>query len=151
MVPTTDQGPDRPVKDESAARPADMEMALVVRDLDVMTRFYEDAVGLAHLYDFRAPSGSFQRRYRAGEGAVFKLMTFDPSPTESAPPGGIDGAYGYRQLLLVVDDLEGTVRRAEEAGATVVRPPQVLGNGGPRISIVWDPEGNAVEFVQRGS
>jgi glyoxylase I family protein len=140
----------RRVLDESSGRPAAMEMLLVVRDMDLMTQFYEDAVGLTHLYDFQTPGG-LQRRFSIAEGAVFKIMKFDNTPDVSNPPGGIMGATGFRQLLLVVDDLEKTVSRAEAAGATIVRPIQTYGNGGPTICIVYDPEGNAVEFVQRES
>ena len=46
-----------------------------------------------------------QRRFSIADGAVFKIMKFDDTPEVSNPPGGIMGATGYRQMLLVVDDI----------------------------------------------
>jgi glyoxylase I family protein len=129
-------------------RPANLEVSLVVRDLEVMSRFYGEAVGLPHQYDFRA-TGALMRRYACGDGAVFKLMAFDDTPQVSAPPGGLSGATGYRHVIFVVDDLESTVRRCEDAGATVVRPIQQFGEDGPTIAILHDPEGNSFELILR--
>jgi predicted enzyme related to lactoylglutathione lyase len=137
---------------EKMGRPAEMEMALVVRDLDKMTHFYGEAVGLPHLYDFHPLEGGLVvRRYTVGDGAVFKLMAFDEPPVESSPPDGIRGATGFRHMLIVVDDLEASVQRCVDAGATIVRPIQRYGDTGPVISIMYDPEGNSIELVQRGS
>jgi predicted enzyme related to lactoylglutathione lyase len=131
-----------------AARTAELEVNLVVRDLDAMTRFYQEGVGLRHLVDFRTATG-LMRRFAAGDSAVFKLLRLDDPPTASNPPGGIPAATGLRHVAMTVDDVEAAFARCIAAGGTVVRPVQRYGDSGPLYGLLEDPEGTWVELVQR--
>jgi catechol 2,3-dioxygenase-like lactoylglutathione lyase family enzyme len=73
-------------------------------------------------------------------------VKLDTNPEVSAPPGGIAGATGYRYFTMHVENLAVITQECRDAGARVlvdcaeVRP-------GVTISMVADPDGNWVEFV----
>jgi predicted enzyme related to lactoylglutathione lyase len=122
------------------------EIGIVTRDLDVMTRLYGDALGLAHLVDGRR-TGHLMRRFACG-GGVVKLLQPDDVPAQSNPPGGVTGGTGLRYLTVAVDDIEDVARRCEEAGASVAFPIQQASTG-TIFTILDDPEGNWLELTMR--
>ena len=66
-----------------------------------------------------------------------------------APPGGPQDATGYRYWTMFVEDIQEVFNRCVAAGANVAIPvtqfsPEMT------IAIVEDPDGNWVEFVQKG-
>jgi len=69
-------------------------------------------------------------------------------PAAVAPPGGVAGATGYRYWTISIDNLEEITVQCSDAGYKVpvalmdVRP-------GVRISMVEDPDGNWVEFLEQ--
>ena len=62
--------------------------------------------------------------------------------------GGIDSATGYRYWTITIDNLEQAVKLCRDAGYQVVMPINEF-RPGVSISIIEDPDGNWVEFVQR--
>ena len=70
---------------------------------------------------------------------------------EVTPPqqqaGDIAAAYGYRYLTLLVEDLAEVMAAMVAHGVPVVVPVTQL-ESGSAISMVRDPDGNVVEFVQ---
>ena len=70
-----------------------------------------------------------------------------PSCPPSAPRGGIQGAYGYRYWTISVSNLDEVTERCAAAGRKVVVEPREI-RPGVRISIVEDPDGNWVEFLE---
>lgn len=124
---------------------AALEVAVVVRDADVMNRFYADVLGLVHVGELEFIAGTMQR-YAAGDGVV-KLVALSTPPAGSNPPNGMMGdAAGLRYLSITVDDLDAALARVEAAGCAVPVPKMEFE---PRvwIAIVEDPEGNWVELV----
>ena len=71
----------------------------------------------------------------------------DEPDRAAAPGGGIQGAYGYRYWTISVADLAGVTTRCGDAGYQVVVAPREI-RPGVSISIVADPDGNWVEFLQ---
>ena len=68
---------------------------------------------------------------------------------EGASParGGIAGGYGYRYWTISVSNLEALTTSLGDAGYKVrVAPTEI--RPGTSISIVEDPDGNWVEFLQ---
>ncbi|MEY4015227.1 MAG: hypothetical protein RIS46_223, partial [Actinomycetota bacterium] len=61
--------------------------------------------------------------------------------------GGITGACGYRYFTLSVSNLEEITNACGTSGYKVVVPPREI-RPGISISIVEDPDGNWVEFLQ---
>jgi catechol 2,3-dioxygenase-like lactoylglutathione lyase family enzyme len=139
-----------------------LEVGIVVRDLEAVTPFYRDGLGLEHIMDLRMPfdavhgvynpHGGINRRFAYGDN-IIKLLQWDEPPTASNPPGGAFGITGLRYISLLAHDPEEVLRHCVEHGGRIVIPLQeIQGIAGPtKYSIVEDPEGNCwVEVGWRG-
>jgi predicted enzyme related to lactoylglutathione lyase len=139
-----------------------LEVGIVVRDLEAVTPFYRDGLGLRHIMDLRMPFDEahavhnprrgINRRLAYGANVV-KLLQYDEPPTTANPPGGTFGIAGLRYISLLAHDLDEVLGRCVEAGGRVVIPVQeIQGITGPtKYMVVEDPEGNCwVEVGWRG-
>jgi catechol 2,3-dioxygenase-like lactoylglutathione lyase family enzyme len=121
-------------------------VGIVVNDLDAMTRFYENALGLRDIGDLEIPGG-VMKRYRCGEGSV-KLVHFEAGCHGANPPDGmLGGISGMRYLTLDVGDVASTLARCEAAGHRIPVPLMEFRPGMP-VAFVEDPEGNWIELMQ---
>ncbi|MFD0439980.1 VOC family protein [Streptomyces chartreusis] len=127
--------------------PRALEMGIVVRDLEVMSAFYRDALGCRLIADLRADIG-VMRRFACGDAQI-KLLSPREAPHASNPAGGARaGCTGLRWFSLTVEgDLEETLERCVAAGAGVVTPVSGSYPGGPRYMVIEDPEGNWFEIM----
>ena len=117
-----------------------MEVGIVVGDLDAVTPFYRDGLGLSHIGDMRTNLGRL-RRFACGDGVV-ALQELDDGPTSHSLPGGAPAmCTGLRWLVVRVDDIDKTIERCQAAGGRVLNPPKDF-PGDVRLAIVEDPEGN---------
>lgn len=123
-----------------------IDLGIVVRDADKALAFYRDVLGFEHQGSMPMPGGGTMQRLLCGTSMV-KLVSHREVPEASNPPGGIPAASGYRYFTISVADLEGITARCEAAGAKVVWPVTAL-RPGIRISMVEDPDGNWVEFLE---
>jgi len=62
---------------------------------------------------------------------------------------GIDQQLGFRYLTFVVTNLDEVIQRLEAAHVAFPRPKTTI-RPGTTIAMVKDPDGNIVEFVERG-
>ena len=124
-----------------------IDLGIVVSDAEAALRFYRDTLGFEHVGEMPMPGGGTMYRLLCGTSLI-KLV----SPSASLPaavPGGIQGAYGYRYWTISVSNIEEITQACADAGYAVkvkvtnLRP-------GITISIVEDPDGNWVEFLQAG-
>ena len=124
-----------------------IDLGIVVSDAEAALRFYRDTLGFEHVGEMPMPGGGTMYRLLCGTSLI-KLV----SPSASLPaavPGGIQGAYGYRYWTISVSNIEEITQACADAGYAVkvkvtnLRP-------GIAISIVEDPDGNWVEFLQAG-
>jgi predicted enzyme related to lactoylglutathione lyase len=115
-----------------------LEVGMVVRDLDAVTPFYRDGLGLTHVRDVALPHGT-QRRFACG-GGVFKLLQPKEAPTDSNPPGHKDSATGLRWFTFRVSGIEQVVERCVALGGRVVQP--LADWGIAMIVLVEDPVGS---------
>jgi catechol 2,3-dioxygenase-like lactoylglutathione lyase family enzyme len=123
-----------------------VQVGIVVNDLDAMTRFYENALGLRDIGDLEIPGG-VMKRYRCGEGSV-KLVHFEAGCHGANPPDGmLGGISGMRYLTLDVGDVASTLARCEAAGHRIPVPLMEFRPGMP-VAFVEDPEGNWIELMQ---
>lgn len=123
-----------------------IDIGIVVRDAEAALAFYRDTLDLEDTGSMPMPGGGgTMYRLRCGT-TIVKLVAFDAELPASAPPGGIQGAYGYRYWTISVADLDGVTTRCADAGYHVVVPPREI-RPGVSISIVADPDGNWVEFL----
>lgn len=137
------------VEGESKAPPTkrSFEVGLVVRDLEKMTTFYRDGLGLGDFTDSTSPRG-VNRRFRCGDG-VIKLHGGVIPPDKANPPGGMDNpCSGLRWITLFFDDLTSVVARCEALGGTSPVPVFEFAPG-RWGGVIEDPEGNCwIEIVK---
>ena len=141
---------------------------IVVRDLDAMTAFYTEALGLAvtkrvtirgpwidqvvGLSGVEADVGYLD----APDGPRIELIDYR-RPKGAAPDGlSAPNTRGLRHLAFRVTDIDAAVRQLRAAGASVqgavqqVPDAQVTYAGGVRKRLVYftDPEGNLLELCE---
>jgi catechol 2,3-dioxygenase-like lactoylglutathione lyase family enzyme len=122
-----------------------VDLGIVVKDADAMVAFYRDVLGLEHVGEMPMPGGSTMHRLMCGTSLI-KLVSHAKQPPAEAPPGGIQGATGYRYWTISVSNIEEVVADCEQAGRKVIVPVTEL-RPGITIAIVEDPDGNWVEFL----
>ena len=125
-----------------------IDLGIVITDSEASLAFYRDLLGFEHVADTPMPigSGAMMHRLMCGDSMI-KLVKLDENPEASAPPGGIPGATGYRYFTMIVTNLAEITGAVAEAGHKV-RVDQAELRPGITISMVEDPDGNWVEFVQ---
>jgi lactoylglutathione lyase len=83
---------------------------------------------------------------------VFMGMPGDGERLELTYNFGVDSyelGTGYNHIALTTPDLDGTLSRLSENGIEPERPPYLVGENGPRICFVRDPDGYRVELIER--
>ena len=80
--------------------------------------------------------------------SLIKIVEHAKPRNAGAPPGGIAGATGYRYWTISVENLEEITGQCEAAGHKVAVPITQI-RPGVRISMVEDPDGNWVEFLEQ--
>ncbi|MFM2073562.1 MAG: hypothetical protein RLZZ623_3826 [Actinomycetota bacterium] len=122
-----------------------IDLGIVVSDVQASLAFYRDLLGFVSAGESPVPGGTMHR-LMCGTSMI-KLVSPKREPAAMAPPGGIAGAYGYRYWTISVSNIEEITAACAAAGVTVIVPVrEVL--PGATISIVEDPDGNWVEFLQ---
>ena len=126
-----------------------IDLGIVVADAEKALAFYRDTLG----FEFVATTPLAA----SGPGVMHRLMCgttmikiVDPGRelAAKAPAGGIQGATGYRYFTISVTNLDEITATCEAGGYKVVVQPREI-RPGVRISMVEDPEGNWVEFLEQ--
>ena len=125
-----------------------IDLGIVTTNGDAMLAFYRDTLGLKYLREMPMPGGAGVMHQMACGDSVIKLVVLDSAPA-SAPPGGIQGATGYRYWTITVSNMGDAVAACAAAGAKVVVKEREI-RPGVKIAIVVDPDGNWVEFLTIG-
>ncbi len=123
-----------------------IDLGLVTDNIDAMTQFYRDVLGLPLEAVLQMPGGMTMTRLVCGT-TIIKLVTFETPPAAQNPAGGLSGGRGIRYLTITVDNLEEAVRACEAAGAPVPMPIRQA-RPGVNIAMIEDPDGNWVELLQ---
>jgi catechol 2,3-dioxygenase-like lactoylglutathione lyase family enzyme len=122
-----------------------LEVAVVTTNLDAMTEFYENFLGLEPQGELDFPGGS-QRRYALGAN-VIKLVTYTPAPPEPTAPGGGRAQAGIKYFSLGVQNLTQLAERIAASDYELVEPlTEFEPVPGIAYLFVADPDGNWVEF-----
>ena len=121
-----------------------IDLGIVTTDAAAAVGFYRDVLGFEDQGEMPMPGGTMHRL--ACGSSVIKIVSPRNPPPASAPPGGIQGATGYRYWTITVGNLDELVAACEAAGRKVVVPVTEL-RPGVTIAIVEDPDGNWVEFL----
>jgi glyoxylase I family protein len=124
-----------------------IDIGIVVKDAEAALGFYRDTLGFTDTGSMAMPGGG-GTMYRLLCGTTLvKLVAPETALSESAPAGGIQGAYGYRYWTISISNLDAVTDACTAAGRKVVVKPREI-RPGVRISIVEDPDGNWVEFLE---
>ena len=118
-------------------------LALVTTDAARAAKFYTEVLGFKETG--RLELGHTGTIYFVSLGDV-QIELFGTGDA-SAPVGAADST-GFKHLAMLVDDLEAECARLKAAGVTFTTEPTVI-NDHLRIAFFLDPEGNALELMQK--
>lgn len=122
-----------------------IDLGIVVCDAEKSLAFYRDLLGFEFQGEMPMPGGGTMYRLLCGT-TLLKLVQANDDPARAAG-GGITGACGYRYFTISVSNIDEITSACESAGHKVAVKPREL-RPGITISIVEDPDGNLVEFLQ---
>lgn len=125
-----------------------IDLGIAVCDAPAMLRFYRDVLGFREVAVFPAPREGRAHLLACGS-SVLKLVVLPEAPALRSPGGELFDASGYRYFTLSIGNLDATLEACRRDGREILMPPKDF-PGGSRIAIVRDPDGNPVEFIQRG-
>lgn len=119
-----------------------LHTAIWVSDLAATREFYCDGIGLAHSRDFE--TDGVRNYFVRGESDAEIQFKYDPEQEGGVAPAGVD------HLAVSVDDVRDAVDRlTEEWNSEVITEPTELAQTGSTIAFVTDPDGYAVELIER--
>jgi len=119
-------------------------VATRTRDLEAAVRFYQQ-LGLRETRRSELTKGRATLVFMAPEEGNFAIELVYNWGKDDAYPGG--ERFGH--FAFAVEDIDAVVPAIEAAGGRVTRPPYLLEGSGPRLCFVEDPDGNAIELIQR--
>ncbi len=125
---------------------AGIDLGMIVTDSAKALAFYRETLGFRHEGDMPFPGGGTMHRLWCGESLI-KVIALASPPEARAAQGGIPAATGYRYWTISVSNLEEITNACAAKGYTVAVPAREI-RPGIKISIVEDPDGNWVEFLQ---
>ena len=123
-----------------------IDLGIVVKDADAALRFYRDTLGFADQGTMPMPGGGTMYRLLCGSSLI-KIVALAQAPAATAPPGGIQGATGYRYWTISVSNLDDTAAACAGAGYKLAVKPREI-RPGVRIAMIEDPDGNWVELLE---
>lgn len=121
---------------------ATVNVRYIVEDVDAAVAFYTEFLGFA--VDMHPAPG-----FAALSRGDLRLLLNRPGAGgagQAAADGTLPEPGGWNRIQIQVDDLESTVERLADAGASF-RNEIVSGQGGKQV-LVEDPSGNPVELFE---
>lgn len=122
-----------------------VDIGIIVRDIAASLAFYCDRLGLEKVQEMSVGFGTMHRL--AFGDSFIKLV--DPKQVPAAGAHGLASALGFRYITFQVGNIDALCDELGAAGIEFVMPRQEF-MPGLTIAMVNDPDGNIVEFVQRG-
>ena len=122
-----------------------IDVGIFVRDIGPMLDFYAGVLGLEKTEEMPTVFGTIYR-FRHGTSDI-KLM--DPKEVPPAVPNGFGKRLGIGYLTFVITGLSDLCAALEDKGVEFTIPETEI-RPGTRIAMIEDPEGNILEFVERG-
>ncbi|ATX83055.1 methylmalonyl-CoA epimerase [Mariprofundus ferrinatatus] len=119
-----------------------------VGDLERSIDFYTRVLGMRLLRKKDYPEGKFTLAFVGyddeTEGAVIEL-------THNWEKESYDLGDGFGHVAIGVDDIYAVCDRIRESGALITREPGAMKHGSTVIAFVKDPDGYAIELIERSS
>ena len=124
-----------------------IDIGILVSDIEKSLHFYHTILGIKKTGENDATTGRMYRlRYCDTD---IKLVVPRREPKPGIGPIGLDRQLGLRYFSFVVTNLDEVVERLEEHGVPFTFPKKKI-RPQTTIAMVEDPDGNIVEFVERG-
>jgi lactoylglutathione lyase len=114
-----------------------------IGDIDRSVSFYE-ALGLEERRRMDLPDGATN---------VFMGLPGDADRLELTKNPGVDSydlGDGYNHIAIAAADLDTALEQLAGQGIEPERPPYHVGEDGPRICFVRDPDGYRIELIEKG-
>jgi len=121
-----------------------LDVGVICTEVEASLEFYQNVLGLEFVGKMDNPLGTLYR-LRFGQ-SDFKLLVPKGQPPQG--PKGLMAQTGYRYVTLVVKNLSQICAALKERGVEFCYPETEI-RPGTRIAMVYDPQGNVVEFVER--
>ena len=112
-----------------------------IGDIDRSVAFYEQ-LGFDERRRMELPDGATN---------VFMGLPGDGDRLELTKNPGVDSydlGTGYNHVALAIENLDATLERLAGEGIEPERPPYTVGETGPRICFVRDPDGYRIELIE---
>ena len=122
-----------------------VDLGIVVKDIKKSLAFYMDLLGLKKVEEVPL---WFGHMHRLGFGDSF-VKVIDPKKVPAGGKVGLDQELGFRYLTFHIGNIEEVCLDCEKAGVSFEVPLKEL-RPGVKIAMVRDPDGNVVEFLQKG-
>jgi lactoylglutathione lyase len=121
-----------------------VHVATRTKDLEGAVRFYRE-LGLRETRRRELTRGKATLVFLEPEEANFAIELVYNWGKDDAYPGG--ERFGH--FAFEVEDIDAVLPAIEVLGGRVTRPPYLLEGDGPRLAFIEDPDGNAIELIQR--
>ncbi|MDP9188604.1 MAG: VOC family protein [Actinomycetota bacterium] len=113
-----------------------------IGEIDRSVSFYE-SLGFEERRRMDLPDGAIN---------VFMGLPGDGDRLELTKNPGVDSyelGTGYNHVAMTVGDLDSTLAALDAKGIAPEKPPYHVGENGPRICFVRDPDGYRIELIER--
>ena len=122
-----------------------IDLGIVASDIKASLDFYQNLLGLEFVGTTPLWFGTMHRlRFGTSD---FKLIEPNTVPPKGAL--GLEGQLGFRYVTFVIQNLSEVCSKLSSQGIEFALPEKEIAPG-VRIAMVKDPDGNIVEFVERG-
>jgi lactoylglutathione lyase len=121
-----------------------VHVATRTRDLEGAIKFYEQ-LGMHCDRRQELTKGKATLAFMEPEAGNFAIELVYNWGKDDAYPGG--ERFGH--FAFEVEDIDDVLPAIKAVGGVVKRPPYLLEGSGPRICFIEDPDGNAIELIQR--
>ena len=122
-----------------------LDLGILVSDIKASLNFYQNLLGLKFIEERPVWFGTMYRlRFGSSD---FKLI--DPSTLPPKGPIGLESQVGFRYVTFVIKNLSTLCQELRRKGVEFALEEKEI-RPGVRIAMVKDPDGNIVEFVERG-
>ena len=115
-----------------------------VKDIDKSLRFYTEVMGLKQVKTMELPVATLY--FLTDEVGC---CTIELTYNHELPEGGYTMGTYFGHLAFETDNMDAFTKKLAASGLDYKRPPFYIKPEGPRIAFLDDPDGFAIEIIER--